>query len=388
MIYFLTIALGYLLITSFILGVNYIDFTPLLTFESNKNNASYPMVSICIPARNEEAVIERAIQSLLSQNYPNFEIIVLDDQSTDATQEIISGLKKDNPEYIKIIAGKPKPDNWLGKSWACHQLNEAASGERLLFIDADVWLEPTAVGRIVQSMKHHAVDFITVWPLQRVATFWETVVIPIIYYGLLSLLPARYVHRYPRWLPSSLKKRLAPRFAAACGQCLAFKIETYRQIGGHESVKNDVVEDVALARQIKSNGYTMRMYHGEDAAHCRMYTSGAEMWQGFRKNFLALYNNSIPAFIFMALLNFVVYVLPFVLLPFALWSGNSLNIALSSTAIGLIFLHRLLLSRWYSFSVAASFTHPLGVLWFHALGIRVLVDYFKGHAPEWKGRST
>lgn len=386
MIYLIYISLSYLLITSIIFWMNKQDFKYLYP-SGNDQFSDKPLVSICIPARNEERVIERSALSALNQNYPKVEVIVLDDKSTDATPKVLDRIQKNNHEKLYIIEGNPKPDNWIGKPWACHQLSKKASGELLLFIDADVWLEPDAVNRIVQSMHHQRVDFVTVWPLQKLDTFWEKVVIPIVYYSLFTLLPARYVHRKPQWLPSSLEKKFASSFAAACGQCMVFTRKVYQAIGGHQSVKDVIVEDVALAKQIKQKGFSMRMYHGHGAVHCRMYTSENEIWRGFRKNFLALHNNSIPAFIFMGVLNLIVYVVPFFTLLLGIILQNLTLGLLSAIAGGLIIIHRIVLARWYRWELSYAVTHPLGVLWFLKLGLRVLTDYFLGISPQWKGRS-
>lgn len=388
MIYLLYISVAYLIILSVILWSNKRNLIPLRKSNEAPISKHRPLVSICIPARNEEDVIERAVTSVLSQDYPNFEIIVLDDQSTDSTPKILKKLSNNNQYILKIINGKMKPDNWLGKSWACDQLSKKASGEILFFIDADVWLEPQAVQRAVLTMQYYSVDFLTVWPIQKMATFWEKIVIPIVYYGLLSLLPVRYVHQKPPWMPVSLAKRFAPSFAAACGQCMVFSKDVYTAIGGHQSVKNEIIEDVALARQIKRQGYKMRMHYGEKSVYCRMYASENAMWQGFRKNFLALYNYSIVAFCLMAVLNFIVYVLPFLILPIVVINGLGSATIFCLTAIFIIYAHRIILARWFHWSIPSVLAHPVGVLWFHALGFQVLVDYFGGHAPKWKDRET
>lgn len=361
------------------------DFRPLpcsFPFTANDNKK----ISICIPARNEEAGIERCICSVLEQNYPDFEVLVLNDRSSDATPEILKRLQNKYPKKLYVINGKQKPDSWIGKQWACHQLSAKATGEILLFLDADAWLEPDTAARIEASFKKYEIDFLTVWPMQTLGTFWERVVIPVVYFGLLSLLPARYVHRNPKWLFPSMARKLSSSFAAACGQCLAFTKQAYDAIGGHASVKNRIVEDVALAKQIKKNGWRMRMHHGNRAVHCRMYRSESEMWEGFRKNFLALYNNSIPIFIFMAMLNGIVYVLPFFLLPVFLIIGNTLLSTLFAAAVVTIILQRLLLASWYNWRFTYALTHPLGVIWFLCLGVRVLIDFARGIPPRWKGR--
>lgn len=394
----LYISISYLLFITVIFWMNRSDFKPLLPAVSpldgreNKSKETEskekPLVSICIPARNEENVIEKAVTSALEQNYAHIEVLVLDDESSDRTPHILIDLHKKYPERLTIIKGRNKPDRWLGKSWACHQLSRKAKGKILFFIDADVWLHPAAVERAVRSLDHFSIDFLTVWPLQKLGTFWEKLVIPLIYYGLLTLLPARYVHQDPRWLPPSVASKMGPVFAAACGQCMVFRREAYELIGGHESVKTDIVEDVALAKQIKRNGYRMRMFHGEGAVWCRMYTSGREIWQGFRKNFLGLFNDSVPVFVLMAILNFIVYVCPPAILAGTFWTGNLLHAVLSMASILLTLIPRIILARWYHWSKAMTLLHPLSVLWFHGLGIRVLFDHYVGKRVSWKERPT
>jgi chlorobactene glucosyltransferase len=384
----LFISISYLLIISVIFGMNRRDFEPLLPVISPANINEAPLISICIPARNEESVIERAVKSALEQHYPRLEVLVLDDESTDRTPNVLNELKEKYPGKLSIINGETKPDDWLGKSWACHQLSRKAKGEILYFIDADVWLGPAAVQRAIRSLDHFDIDFLTVWPLQELGTFWEKLVIPVLYYGLLTLLPARYVYENPRWLPSSLADRTAPVFAAACGQCMVFRREAYEKIGGHESVKQDIVEDVALAKQIRRNGFRMRMFHGEDAVWCRMYTSGVEMWDGFRKNFLAIFDNSVPKFLLMALMNFIVYVCPPIILAATIWTGNTFHALLAGASLLLMITQRVILAGWYQWSTGMAFLQPLSVLWFHVLGIRVLFDHYLGERARWKDRPT
>lgn len=383
----LYIALIYLLINSAIFYSNYREFTPLRQAKP-ESNSQKPKVSVCIPARNEENVIERALNSVLNQDYGNIEVLVLDDESTDRTPAILNQFSEKYPDKLKILSGQPKPADWLGKSWACHQLSNKASGDILLFIDADVWLSTVCVQRIVQSMQKFSVDFITVWPVQKMGTFWERVVIPLIYYGLFTLLPAKYVHQKPRWWPSYLSKKIYPEMAAACGQCMVFRRLAYNKIDGHRAVKNDIVEDVALSKNIKRNGLKMRMFHGDDAVWCRMYTSASKMWNGFRKNFLALFNNSVPAFIGMAVVNFVVFILPIIILIQNLFSFDMELFLLSVVCLAIFYAQRVVLQKWYGWKLSSAIWHPLAVLWFHALGMRVLWDHLRGQRAQWKNRPT
>ncbi|WP_249066876.1 glycosyltransferase [Halalkalibaculum roseum] len=387
MIYLLYIAVIYLAITSMIFFLNRRDFGPLLPAQSKSFDKESPKVSILIPARNEENVIQKCLESALIQSYPNFEVIVLDDESTDNTPLILKELVDSKPHTLKVIKGRPKPKNWLGKPWACQQLSEEAEGNILIFIDADTWLEEDMVSKIVRSMGRDVVDFLTVWPKQKLGTFWEKTVIPLVYYALLSLLPARYVHKVPAWVPDILKPNVRPLFAAACGQCMAFKRSAYKSIGGHAAVKDEVVEDVALAKRIKEKGLKMKMYHGEASISCRMYTSGKELESGFSKNFLAGFDYNIALFLFMALLHIVVFVLPFVALPIGIITNNIILVLLSGICIAVILLHRFLLARWFDWKPIYAFLHPLAVLWFQRLGIKLVINHFSGKKSSWKGRT-
>lgn len=386
LVWLLLFALLYLLVTSVVLLRNRFDFTPLVQNSADDKNDL--KISVCIPARNEESTIGTLLDSLLNQNRQNYDIHVLDDQSEDNTQSILQSYKEKNPELLYVHSGKPKPDNWLGKPWACNQLGELSDGEIVVFLDADTTLQPDALSGIASSFKKYRLDMLTVWPKQKLMTFWEKTVIPLIYYSLLTLLPAIYVYRSPRWMPGFLKKYFDPKFAAACGQCIAFKRKSYEQIGGHKSVKKKVVEDVELAKIVKKRGLTMRMFNGMGTISCRMYENQREMLQGLRKNFLAGFGHSIPLFLSAALLHLVVFVLPFITIITSFISGNIVLFYLSVASVTIILLHRLILSIWFRWDPIFSFTHPLGVLWFQRLGLIKLSDFFTGRSSTWKGRKV
>ncbi|TYP95495.1 chlorobactene glucosyltransferase [Fodinibius salinus] len=386
--FLLYIALGYLVITSVILWLNYRDFSPLYSAEQKYFNDQAPKASICIPARNEANTIELCVQSALNQKYPSFDVYVLDDQSTDGTTQKLRALQSKYPEQLTIISGQPKPADWLGKSWACHQLAEASTGEIIVFIDADTRLAPNTLARTIRTMGRDVVDFVTLWPDQKLGTFWEKTVIPLVYFGLLTLLPNRYVYNIPKWIPSALRKKMAPLFAAACGQFMAFKRHSYRAIGGHESVKNDIIEDVALAKNIKKNGFAMNMYNGADSISCRMYQSSRELWQGFRKNFFAGFGCNIPLFTAMALLHLIVFIIPLVTLPFILIWGSPQVLVLCLIAIFGMLLQRLVVDLWFGWEKRYTLLHSLGVGWFQALGVQVLLDYVNKQPAKWKDREV
>ncbi|MEX2605049.1 MAG: glycosyltransferase family 2 protein [Gracilimonas sp.] len=376
----LCISTLYIAYTLLVLGRNWFEFKSLSEQDSYSGKKA-PLVSICIPARNEEAVIERCVTSVLKQSYPNFEVLVLNDNSTDRTTEILNNLSGIITNLHHLI-GKPKPDDWHGKPWACQQLSTHAAGKYLVFIDADVWLEEDAITKAVQALKTS--DTITVWPKQIVAGFFEKLTIPMIYFGLYTLLPAKYVERNPRWLPKHLSPKIAPKFAAACGQFIAFNRKAYDEIGGHASVKQEIVEDVELSKLIKQNGLTITMYDGVGTVNCRMYRSHSDIFSGLRKNFFTGFGKNVPLFLAMGILQFVVYIMPFVLL----FAVESIIQIWAVVLVSTIFLQRWLLDFRFGWNSIISLLHPFTILWYEILAIRCLWDHFTGAKASWKGRDV
>lgn len=378
----LYVAASYLAFTIFVFVRNWFEFRSLRKVtSSNPESKKAPLVSICIPARNEEAVIERCVTSALKQDYPNFEVLVLNDNSTDNTTHILDKLSG-IINNLHHLSGKPKPEDWLGKPWACHQLSEQANGEFLIFIDADVWLDEDAISKAFSALQSS--DSITVWPKQHVVTFWEKLVIPMIYYGLYSLLPAKYVEQNPKWLPWKLRNKSGPHFAAACGQFIAFNRKAYDAIGGHTSVKQEIVEDVELSKAIKRHGLKITMFDGVGTVHCRMYRSHKELFEGLRKNFFAGFGRNTPLFLFMAAMQFIVYVLPFLIL----FTGNYDQQLFAGTLIALILLQRWMMDLKFGWNPLLSLLQPFTILWYEVLGIRCLWDHYTGRKANWKGREV
>ena len=382
----LSASLLYLLATSVILIRNRFELTELPydtaeTFNSKK-------ISVCIPARNEELNIGSLLKTVLNQKYDNFEVHVLDDQSTDKTPGILREFKQKHPQKLFIHKGREKPNDWFGKPWACQQLSETATGELLLFIDADTKLKPEALSRINYSFQYYGLDMLTVWPRQILGTFWENTVLPLIYFALLTILPSIYVYRKPRWMPAFIYHQIRGNFAAANGQCVAFTKDAYHQIGGHRSVKQQVVEDVELAKNIKREGLSLRMFTGMNTISCRMYRNEKEMFEGLRKNFLAGFSNSLPLFITAAILHIIVFILPFLMLLWQVFNYNPPVFFLSIASITLIFIQRLVISTWFSWNPLYVFLHPIGVIWFQRLGIVKIVDKITGKTALWKGRAV
>ena len=251
--------------------------------------SSKPLVSVLIPARNEEKNIGGCLQSLLAQNYDHFEIRVLDDESTDRTAAIAQEYVNQNSP-IRVHSGKPLPEGWTGKNWACHQLSQQAKGDILIFTDADNRFEPAAISYTIGWMQRYQLAMFSVFPQQITSSLFEKLIVPVIDLLLYAslILWLTYHSRF-----SSL--------AAANGQWIAIQREAYEKIGGHQAVRRQIVEDVELSRLAKRNGIKILTGAGTDMVYGHMYHSAREVWDGFSKNLFGLVSNRvIPFFLIFA----------------------------------------------------------------------------------------
>jgi chlorobactene glucosyltransferase len=278
--------------------VNALTFPHLHEANVEKSKNSWPLISILIPARNEAAVIGATVRRLLAQTYPNFEVIILDDQSTDGTADQACRAAQ-NDGRLQVVSGEALPPGWLGKNWACHQLARRASGEWLVFADAEVQWSPEALAGLLAEIERSRADVITVWPTQQTESWSERLVVPLMALAVVGYLPLPLVH-YTAW----------PSLAAANGQCLAFRRRAYERVGGHGSVRGEVLEDVLLARRAKAAGLRLRMADGGGLIGCRMYRNWHEVREGFAKNVLAGYGQSILSLLLATAFHWLVFVAP------------------------------------------------------------------------------
>lgn len=326
--------------------------------------ADAPLVSLLVPARNEAAVIGGTVRGLLAQRYPHLELIVLDDHSTDETA-VLAQAAAAGDERLTVLNGRSLPPGWLGKNWACHQLAEAAQGDILIFTDADVRWGPDALPALLAQLDGAAMA--TVWPTQETHTWGERLVVPLMALAILCYLPILPVH-YAPW----------PAFAAANGQCLALRTAAYAQIGGHAAVRDNIVEDVALARLVKRAGLRLRMVDGNRLIGCRMYPDWPAVRDGFAKNILAGHGNSVPFLLVSTLFHWLVFLFPWV---WWLLTGSWWAFGLVVAGIGLR-------------GVTAVFTRqrphdallmPLSVLLMTRIAAQSILWRYRG-GPRWKGR--
>jgi len=242
-------------------------------------------ISILIPARNEEHNIINLLESIGAQNFINCEVLVLNDNSTDKTL-ILAEAYAARKNNVRIINGRPLPKGWTGKNFACWQLAQQASGDYLLFVDADVSFETGLLGSAIEHMKRNHLSLLSLFPDQQMKTIGEHSVIPLMNYLLLTLLPLKLIFGNSN-----------PVFAAACGQFMLFDAALYRRHQWHEKVRNEVTEDIKIMRLIKTEGETGDGLMANGLFSCRMYSSYSDAVDGFSKNFITPFNDSIPLFI-------------------------------------------------------------------------------------------
>jgi chlorobactene glucosyltransferase len=286
----------------------------------------------------------------------------------------------------KTISGAELPPGWLGKNWACHQLGQKASGDIFLFLDADVLPETDLIQKVKSEFILKKLDFLSIWPNQHMSGIWQKAVIPMMYFTLLSLLPEKYVEQEPRWIPEPFRSKNRHLFSAACGQAVAFTREAYSIVGGHQSVKAEVVEDVQLARKIKQNGLKMAMFNGLESISCKMYSDNASMFEGFRKNFFAGFDHNLLLFLFMGLVQILVLIVPIVLFVWSWVSGGKEFSILASLILILFLISRIAIHKLMLWPYSWIPLHALAVLWYWRLAFTCIADHFLGRSAKWKGR--
>lgn len=322
-------------------------------------------VSILIPVRDEEKDILFLLQSIKDQDYTNYEVIVLDDESSDNTYKLVSDFCDDNPQF-KIVKGEKLPKGWLGKNFACHQLAQLATGKYLLFIDADEIIKRGLINSLINRMEIGKLTLLSVFTNQVMETLGEKLTVPLMHFILLNLLPLRLV---------KLSKN--PAFAAASGQCMFFDANNYKENRWHEQVKSQVVEDIEIVRLVKQEKFNAEALLANGLIYCRMYKNLNEAINGFSKNLLAGFGNNILILLFYLLL---VIVGPVLLLIY-------FNISLLVLPIALIILSRIMISYLSGQHVLINLIlHPFQMLFFLIISI-ISIKKHISKTGTWKGRT-
>jgi chlorobactene glucosyltransferase len=342
-----------------------------LRYYANIKLEHQPKVSLLVPARNEEVNLELLLPTLVAQDYANLEIIILNDHSTDRTLKIAQQYEARDSRLHVIEGGELLPD-WLGKPNACRQLAEAASGEILVFTDADTLWQTDAISLCVKAMQATNADAMCAWPQQILSGWFSSLVQPWMTWSVLALLPV--------WLIPNPKHKL---IVSANGQMLAFRKETYSKTGGFEPVKHSILEDMALARNVKAQNLRFVLLNGLGSVKCKMYSSTQETFDGFAKAAFVGLGSSVPA-LFVSILFFAwLFLMPWIWLVAALISGSSTVIPLIAVLLSL--LGRFVADLEFGYPLYLWVQQPLSMIGWAVIAIASWRRFRNGQT-SWKGR--
>ncbi|RPI03629.1 MAG: glycosyltransferase [Calditrichaeota bacterium] len=357
-----------LVLMSVILLVTLVNVLSAPLVKNGPSVQEYPLVSVLIPARNEGENIQTCLETLMQQSLSSLEIIVLDDCSIDNTSDVVRSVMIHDCR-IRLIQGEKLPVGWTGKNWACFQLSRMAQGDYYIFTDADNYFSSNAVEKTIGWMKRLNLSLFSAFPQQITLTLGEKLIVPIFESFVYSLLPL--------WLTYFSK---FSSIAAANGQWIAFTREGYRRIGGHEAVRNQIVEDTELARLGKRRGEKVLTAAGKDAVMARMYKSWRQVYWGFSKNAFGLMGyKAVPFFIFICLL-IALYIMPYFLLLIPSTLSWSLIMILAGMSIRLLMALKYGHPLWIS-----TFLNPLSIIAVIWIGLNSFRHYLSG-SIVWKDR--
>jgi chlorobactene glucosyltransferase len=345
--------------------LNLFFFVPLRK-KTNFSQLQPSRVSVLVPARNEAFNLEHLLASLKAQDDQNFEVIVLDDHSSDGSLEVIRRFSSEDSR-ITAFSGRALPRNWLGKNYACFQLSQAASGEILIFTDADTVWAADGVRLIRQAFERTAADALSAWPAQDCRDPLSSLIQPLQQWSLLTFLPMWFV-----------PMRAFPLAVAANGQLLCFRKNVYDRIGGHARVRASVIEDMSLARLVKRNGGKFVLLNAAGVVRTRMYSSIQETWAGYAKNAFPAFGANLVALFLVLALNLGLYVLPWLLLVFK----PSLEMLL---LVLLSLFPRFVSDLIACYDLRFSVFHPVSVLAWTCISFQSILWYMTGRV-RWKGR--
>ncbi len=335
---------------------------PKLTSSARSYN---DFVSILIPARDEEHSILNLLQSIRDQDYSNYEVIILDDHSTDRTLAICRKFCDVNKRF-RVISGKELPGGWLGKNYACYQLAKKSKGDFLMFLDADEIVADGLINNTIHRMRFYRLDLLSLFTNQVMISWGERMIVPLMHFILLNLLPLRLV----RLLKS-------PVFSAASGQFMLFNAKSYMENQWHELVRNKVVEDIEIMKLVKVSGFRGEALLANGYIFCRMYNNFGDAFRGFSKNLFAGFNNNV--------IGLFLYLLLVILGPLAI--ASILSAELLFFALSLIILSRVMISLMSGQNVWLNILlHPVQMAFMVFIAV-ISVKKFFTKTIIWKGRA-
>lgn len=338
-----------------------------------------PFVSILIPARNEERGIARCVRGALAQRYPHFEVIVVDDGSTDQTPTILADLAAADSR-LHPIAGKPLPPGWVGKCHACQQASSVAKGEWLLFLDADTAPAPDLTAALLCYALATNGDMVTIFPFLELETWAEQLVLPPFVSLIVSIFPFERLSQ----------PDVRPEEVLANGQCIFVRRAAYDAVGGHSAVRGEVLEDVRLGQTFRAAGFTVRGAIGLEYLRVRMYTNAAEVVEGLMKNASAGSRSGGWRSLFAMTMLLAQAYAPLLLMitgwSLSGWAGSVVFLAgLLAWLAGLLFWG-MLYRRFYHLNPLYALLWPIGLLLYLLIAGYGILRVQLGRGVTWKGR--
>jgi chlorobactene glucosyltransferase len=339
-----------------------------------------PRVTVVLPARNEAAHISACIASLRATTWPDWQLVVVNDGSTDDTGALARAAAAGDAR-VTVLDAPPLPDGWFGKQWACHTGVQAATGDLLLFTDADTRHGPELVARLVRARAERRADLISVSGTQEMVTFWERAVQPVVF----ALILTRFGGA------RAIEAARDPADVVANGQCFLVTREAYDAIGGHTSVRETVAEDLMMAQRMVEHGRRVSLVLGQELLRTRMYDGWDSLVRGWRKNVyaggrLAMKGGALGRLLFpLALVGFPLAIaLPFLVLPWAWAAGAPVAGRWSALAAGAMLCAFAGAAVFGRTPVWRALLAPVGALAFALICAQAIA---RGRSVEWKGRA-
>lgn len=362
-----------ILFVLFLLGMNlFQNLKKIEMFEGSHRETSIPLISVLVPARNEEETIETCVESLLKSDYSQLEIIVLDDNSRDRTFTILRRLSR-NHSNLRVIRGKKLPPGWNGKNWACHQLAQSARGEWFLFTDADTCHSPRSVSSALERARKSHSDFVTAIPGLAMKTWSEKLVLPVIHFAFFVLLPY-HIMNFGRNC----------RLPIGIGPFLFMSRNCYFACGGFEAIKTEILDDMALAKKVKKNEHKITVMDGTEFMTVRFYTCIKDVWSGLSKNSFQAIGGSPHLLFGITLVCYFLFIFPYISLGSALLEHQA--IALPLLQVIVISSMKVAMAVRFRTSIVFGLLHPIMIVSI----LLILFNSFRlslfGKKFEWKER--
>ena len=359
--------------------INSFKLTPYLDKFENTSKGN-PKVSIILPARNEEGFIGKCLDSLIRQDYENYEIIVIDDSSEDDTGKIISKYAEKYSNVISVTA-RPKPDGWMGKNWACMEGYKEVSGELLLFTDADTIHAKNVISLAVAHLNSFSLDALSAIPKMLTFDFWTNITLPMI---------STFLHtRFSALNVNDPSKKTGYFF----GSFFIIKKTTYHEVGTHEGVKHEIIEDGALGKKVKEKGYKMKMVRGEHLIDAVWARDKGTLWDALKRLMVPLYIQSgkiaIGIFFAIVFLLFVPFVI-FATLAIFPNDATSAKILCMASAIASVLIYTgaiIEVKVGLKLKLRYALFAPLGSLVVVLGFLSGLLQAKKSSSVTWRGRS-